>query len=180
MTENQIGELFDKYSRHLLIVISNRLFEGCPPDYAYDCLDEVFAIALRKSNDEKFNTNPGGWLVQTAKYVVDNFNRKTVNRLQFYQSNYNFNLHKIPATDTLMEDLVYKLALEENVMERILSDLSTKDRVIYIMRYYQNKEPSEIAKELCMNTNAVKVRLTRLKSKIRKLIKKYVGENGTA
>lgn len=177
MTENQIGELFDRYSKYLLITISSRLFDGCPSDYAYDCLDEVFATALKKSDDAKFNADPGGWLVQTAKYTVDNFNRKTVNRLRFHQSNFDFSLYEIPVADTMLEDLAYKIALEDNIMELILNDLSTEDRVLYIMRYYQNIPPAEIGEELGLKTNTVKVRLTRLKEKVRKLIDKYVGEN---
>ena len=177
MTENQIGELFDRYSKYLLIVISNRLFKDCPPDYAYDCLDEVFAIALKKMNDEKFNADPDGWLVKTAQYVVDNFNRKTQNRLRFHDSCFNFNTREIPAPDTMFEELAYKMALEDNIMDKILNDLSREDRVIFIMRYYQHKLPDEIAKELGMKTNAVKVCLTRLKSKVKKLVQKYIGES---
>ena len=69
------------------------------------------------------------------------------------------------------------MALEDNIMDKILNDLSREDRVIFIMRYYQHKLPDEIAKELGMKTNAVKVRLTRLKSKVKKLVQKYIGES---
>ena len=57
----------------------------------------------------------------------------------------------------------------------------TRIRAVYtpffIMRYYQHKLPDEIAKELGMKTNAVKVRLTRLKSKVKKLVQKDIGES---
>ena len=177
MTEHQIGELFVRYQNYLFTVISNHIFEGCPSDYIYDLLDDTFTIALEKKDDPKFNADPVGWLVTTARFVVDNFNRKTQNRMRFYDSNFAFDMRRIPGPDTMLDDLAFKIAISEQIWDKIYDDLNRNERVFMVMKYYQKKKPAEIAKELHMSENVVKVRLTRLKKKIRKLIHKHIGEN---
>lgn len=176
MTEKQIGELFRHYEKYLLTVILNSLYEGCPLDFAYDCLHETFVIALEKQNDEKFNQNPSGWLVKTARFVVENFNRKSTNRLRFHVSDFNFDMNKLPAGTNMFEDLALNIAIEEKIWDKILKELEPDFRVVLIMRYYQEKPLDEIAAELGISKNLLKVRITRMKAQVKKIIKKYVSE----
>jgi len=175
VTEQKIGELFRQYEKYVLTVILSRLYDGCPKDYAYDCLQDVFAIALEKKDDEKFNQNPIGWLTLTAQHVVENYNRKFTNRSRFHHTAFDFDLNTVPASDYWFEDMAYRVAIENHIWERILDDLKRDERVIFIMRYYQEMSSEDICLELGISKNHLAVRLSRIKHKVKKAIKKYVG-----
>lgn len=175
MNNHEIGALYKELHGYLFTLIQGRLFEGCPTDYAYDCLNEVFIIAIHKKDDPKFQSNPKQWLVKTAKFVVDNFNRKHVNRLRFHYSYYD--MHTIPSKNDMIEDLAFKMAIEDHIMDKIKTELTAEDRVIYIMRFEELRELEDIAAELCMRKGTVSVRITRIKNRITKLIKKYTSED---
>lgn len=176
MTEHQIGELFKHYEHYLLAVIADRLYEGCPPDLVYDCLNDVFVIALEKKDDEKFNYNPPGWLTVTTQHVIDNYNRKQLNRLRFHETNFDFDLTQIPASEDWFEEIAYRVAIENKVWEKIMNELHPDDRVLLIMRYYQEMSLEDMASEIGISKNLLKVRLTRMKVHTRKLVKKYISE----
>ena len=176
MTEQQIGELFRRYEKYLLTIILNRLYNGCPKDYAYDCLQDVFTIALEKKEDEKFNQNPTGWLTITAQNVVDNHNRKHTLRLRHYLTDLDIDISTIPTSDYWFEDIAYRLALENNLWTQIFDSLKQSEQTIFIMRYYHEMSLDDISSQLGMSKNALYARLCRIQKRIRKLIKKHVGE----
>lgn len=174
MNDYEIGELYDELHRYLFTLIQNRLYDGCPLDYVYDCLNEVFIIALNKKQDPKFQANPKKWLVITARNVVDNFNRKTLNRLRFYQQD--VELEEIQDTTDILETLALKIALEDHVIQKIKQDLSSEERILYTMRFEEGKSTKEIAKELGMRHGTVSTRVNRMKKNFKRLAEKYIGE----
>lgn len=169
---NLIGELYEELRGYLVTLIRNRLFSGCPEDYVYDCLNDVFEIALEKQFDSSFQKNPKGWLVVTAKNIADNFNRKTLNRLSHYQLGYE--LDWIPSTKNMLEDLAYKLAIEENILGKIKDSLSEEDRRLFIMHFEQHMTYLEIAEQLHISIPAAATRLTRVKHRVTRLVYHYV------
>ena len=174
MTSAEIGDLFEQLHKKLFVLITIRLYSGCPSDYAYDCLDEVFKIALEKRDDPKFNQNPEGWLYITADNVVKNFNRKENCHLAHIQTDHDFTRDAAP--QNLIEDLVYKTALEKQIFRQVKSSLTRQERVIYQMRFIKHMELDDIAKELYMKKTSLKVTLARLKKKVERIIKSQVGE----
>ena len=174
MNNHKIGALYDELYGYLFTLIKGRLYRGCLEDVVYDCLNEVFIIALRKKDDASFQENPKKWLVVTAKHVVDNYNRKHLNRIQNHHAEYDLSLRSDGTN--MLEDLAFKIAVEENVLDTVKKELSADDRVLYIMRYEERKDIDAIAKELGMKRGTVFTRITRVKRKMEKLIRKYVGE----
>lgn len=174
MNDHEIGELYDELHGYLFTLIQNRLYDGCPQDYIYDCLNEVFIIALSKKHDPRFQANPKKWLVVTARNVVDNFNRKTVNRLRFHQSD--TEMDEIPASNDILEDLALKIALDEHVLDKIKQDLAPEERVLYIMRFEEGKTTKEIAQELGIRHGTISTRVNRMKKHFERLVSKYIGE----
>ena len=170
--QNLIGELYGELRGYLVTLIRNRLFSGCPDDYVYDCLNDVFEIALRKQNDPGFQKNPKGWLIVTAKNVVDNFNLKTVKRLTFYQSD--CEMDWIPDECDMLESLSYSLAMENHVLEQIKKDLSEEERLLFVMRYERKMSARDIAEELHLTSANVSTKLTRIKRKVTRLVYAYV------
>ena len=175
MTEQQIGDLFQRHKNYLLTVLWDHLYKGCPPDIVYDCLHDVFAIALEKKEEERFNQNPVGWLTLTAKNVAGNYTRKHTNRLRFHLTDFDWDCAAIPDSDFWFEDLAYRMAIENRVWEKILGELKEEDRAIFIMRYYRKLSLDDISSDLGISKNHLNVRISRMKKQIRKLIHKYVG-----
>lgn len=174
MNDHEIGELYNELHRYLFTLIQNRLYDGCPHDYIYDCLNEVFIIALSKKQDPKFQADPKKWLVITARNVVDNFNRKTVNRLRFHQQE--VEMDEIPDSNDILEDLALKIALEDDVLYKVKQELSSEERVLYTMRFEEGKTTKDIAKELGMRHGTISTRVNRLKKRLERLILRYIGE----
>lgn len=162
--DDLIGNLYVELHSYLLTLIRNRIYTGCPDDYVYDCLNDIFEIAIKKQFDPNFLKNPRGWLIVTAKNVVDNYNRKNLNRLTYYQSDYDMDL--ITKEQDMTENLIYRLALENNIIEQAMDSLSEKERLLYQMRFEEEMKPNDIAKKLNLSLCAVNTRLTRLKAKI--------------
>lgn len=179
MTKAQFDELFRLHENYLLTVILGRLYEGCPSDFACDILQDVFTTALEKRTDEKFNHNPGGWLVVTARNKVDNFNRKETNRMRFHESAYDFDLDDLTAITNMFEDLALKMAIEDGIMDKILNELKPDDRVLLIMRYFQNNSLDDIAADLGIPKNRLNVKINRMKAQVKKIIHKYVSADET-
>lgn len=171
MTIDEIGTIFYGLRKYLTVVIYNHLDDDCPKHYTDDCLQETFRIALEKRYDPKFNHNPKAWLVVAAKYVVDNFNRtyKTYEKHHAYDDE----AINIPYSQDLIEDLAFKLEIENHILEKIKQDLSRDDALFFKMRFEYNMEVETIAKELEMKEGAVHTRLSRVKKKVKVLIKKY-------
>ena len=162
--DDLISELYIELYPYLLTLIRCRIYTGCPDDYIYDCLNDVFEIAIRKQSDPNFLRNPRGWIIVTARNVVDNYNRKTINRLSYYHMGYDMN--SITREHDMTEDLVYKLAMENNIIDQALNSLSEKELKLYKMRFKDEMKPGDIADELDLKLCAVNTRLTRLKRKI--------------
>jgi RNA polymerase sigma factor (sigma-70 family) len=167
-----IGELYEELRGYLVTIIRNRLYTGCPDDYIYDCLNDVFEIALTKQSDPNFQQNPRGWLIVTTKNTADNFNRKALGRLSYHQSD--CKMDWIPSQKDMLENLSYQLAVEGNIVERVKHALSPEDCQLFVMRYEQKLNPQEISEKLQISLGASHTRLTRMKQRAIHLIHAYV------
>lgn len=174
MTNREIGELFTDLHKYLYVVIYNRLSDEVPKDYAYDCLQETFKTALEKKDDKKFNANPKGWLIVTAKYTVDNFNRTYKTYDKHYASEED--AKDIPYSHDLLEDLAFKMTIEDHILEKIKAELSSGDALFFKMRFEYKMEIDAIAKELEMKPGAVHTKISRVKKKARALLLKHSRE----
>lgn len=163
-----ICSLYTEYSDYLATVIRNRLYNGCPSDYIYDCLNDTFEIAMKKQSDPRFQDHPKAWLVQTARNVADNFNRKACYRNQFVD--YSGDIESVLNHSDLTEDLIYQECVQNHFLERLSESLSPKERHLYYLRYERDLDHKTISEELNISVNAVHTRLNRLRTKVRQLI----------
>ena len=58
----------------------------------------------------------------------------------------------------------------EALINELLTNLTKKDKEIFVSRYFSAKTHKTIASELNMSESAVKVRLTRIRKKLKKII----------
>lgn len=169
---NKIADLYAEFSSSLAYIIKNRLYEGCPNDDIYDCLNEVFPIALQKKQDRSFQKNPKGWLVITARNVVDNFNRKA-----YFRNNmtvYTNHIQDIPQHTDMTEDYIYKEFLNNDFQKFLNETLSKEEKYLYYLRYSRKLSLKEISSVFLISPNAVNSRLNRLRKKIKEFIRKNI------
>ena len=170
--EEFISHLYQEYSDTLIYIIKNRLYTGCPKYYAYDCLNDVFVIAIQKHNDSSFQTNPKGWLIRTARNVVDNFNRKSFRRNNY--ADYSQDIREIPQLQDMEEECVYKEWLTNHFQTELNESLSNEEKFLYYLRYKKKLNNEEISQQLGISKNAVNTRLSRLRQKIRQFIRENI------
>ncbi|MEG1559733.1 MAG: sigma-70 family RNA polymerase sigma factor [Clostridia bacterium] len=134
---------------------------------AVDCAHTVFDEARNNISKLKKHKNVAGWLMLTAKHRV----MRTVRGLA---------LKRIRETDidemaeryeeSLSYIQNYEIELSdtdiENKKQEILNSLSLDERHIYDMYYKDRKKQKEIALELNVSSDAVRMRLVRIKRKI--------------
>ncbi|MDO4556108.1 MAG: sigma-70 family RNA polymerase sigma factor [Lachnospiraceae bacterium] len=166
--DDLISKLYMELGSYLFTLIKNRLYTGCPEDQIYDCLNDVFETALQKQSDPKFQQNPRGWLIITARNKVDNYNRKALRRLSHYQ--FDCDMTRIYSKKDMIEDLTYQMALENNIFGQLMDHLSEKERRLYTLRFEERLKPEEIASKLQTSKTNVNTSLSRLKIKIKKYI----------
>lgn len=167
-----IAKLYAEFSVNLTYIIKSRLYIGCPDDYVYDCLNDVFLIAIQKRNDKSLQENPQGWLVITARNVVDNFNRKA-----YYQNklvDHSSDMQEIPQQVDMIEDYIYRDCLNNDFLKYLNETLSKDEKYLYYLRYSQKLSLTEISEKLNITPNAVNTRLHRLRNKIKEFIRKSI------
>ena len=170
--DNIIADLYAEFSSDLAHIVKNRLYDGCPNDHIYDCVNEVFLIAMQKQNDASFRNSPKGWLVITARNVVDNFNRKS--RLRNSLSVYSYDIQQIPQYSDMTEDYIYKEFLNNDFIKFLNENLSKNEKYLYYLRYSRKMNLKEISNKLQISPNAVNTRLNRLRKKIKEFIRKNI------
>lgn len=170
--EDFITDLYASYYDLLIYIIKNRLYSGCPKDLAYDCLNEVFIVALEKHEELMKHENPKGWLTQTAKYIVDNYNRTACFRNR--KTGYLDEMLDIPNPQDMTEDCAYKECLENNFIEYLNKTLSNEEKKLYHLRYEKKLSLQAISEELHITPNAVNTRLHRLREKVKEFIRKNI------
>jgi RNA polymerase sigma factor (sigma-70 family) len=169
--ENNIAFLYKEFSQTLIYVIKARIYPGCPKDYIYDCLNDVFTIAIQKQNEPAFLANPEGWLIITARYVVDNFNKKHYNHSSILDPTYD--TEAIPQKNMdLIENYICKDFLNNAFRKFFKESLSKDEKYLYYLRYSEHRDLTQISEVLHITPNAVNTRLCRLRAKIKEFIHK--------
>jgi RNA polymerase sigma factor (sigma-70 family) len=169
--ENDIGYLYEEFSRTLIYVIESRIYPDCPKDYIYDCLNDVFTIAIQKQDDPSFQANPKGWLIITARYVVDNFNKKHYNHSSVLDPTYD--TAAIPQKNMdLIENYIYKDFLNNTFQKFLTESLSKDEKYLYYLRYSEQLDLAQISEAFHITPNAANTRLSRLRAKIKQFIHK--------
>lgn len=148
-----IADLFEKYKRLLFHLAYSKLNSK---EDAEDILQEVFVIAIQKQDILKRHNNPSGWLIQTMKYVTNNY--------LYHETQYN-QAKKAEMMDYLRQPLE---GIEIDDMSNEWDLTPAEFKLIYL-KYCKQQTCSEIALEMGLKEVAVKQRLSRIRKKIKNL-----------
>lgn len=159
-----LSEVFEKYYI--------KIYNFCLYKTRYDradaenCTQQVFMVLIEKW-DNMEDRDIYAWLLKTAQYTLMNLYRKKQKENSVYPIE---SYENIPCDTPDLEDLVISDKEIEEHKQRILSQLSPADRDLYRRYFEENMSYIEISEQLGIDYAATQMRVSRLKSRIKKQV----------
>ena len=160
--EKIVNECYGKYYQSIYKYCYARL--GDLNEYAYDCVQDTFLILQKKLSEKQDIEHLRSFLYRTADTFVmrakDNYKKqiRRTTRLEKAEKK---------ASPPVISDFDYdKCAI------MLVSLLSDEEQELYRMKYIERIPLTEIAKRLGISTPAAAKRTSRLRQRIKELIKK--------
>ena len=163
-----IADLIERYESSIKNIIYNTL--GSEKIYlAEDTISEVYLLMCQKIEILKAHESPKAWVLVAAKRVAQGIlakNRREISTVPLDEVE-----NHLGGTD-VFEEAVYEIWLENKVPEKLIANLSKREREVYYKIYIEGKTPKETAEELDISLNAVHNIHKNLKDKIKYDIKR--------
>lgn len=174
MNKKNIDEQFDsyynEYSGALYRFCYSRL--NCSSENADDCVQEAYIVLYKKLKMGEHFENPRAFLYKTADNFVKRVRKKEAEKASKTASEYEFDRLESKAEQSEIEFKV-DFSEFEKALERLLNE---EEKQLYDLRYIQWLKLDEISKRLNISEPACAMRLSRLRSKIRRELEEYVPE----
>ncbi len=123
-------------------------------EYLYeDTISDLYVLMCEKIDDLKVHPHPEKWIFVAARLTAMRSLQKSKNHSAVLP------LDEVPEPrdkQDLFEDVVYEIWLENNVPEKLLSQLTKREREIYYKIYIEKKKPKDIAQELNVSVNNIR------------------------
>ncbi len=156
LKETDVG-FEELYKLHLNSIIRHVYHKVNNRQIAEDIAQETFYLAYVKWEQVSRSPAPLRWLYQTANYKVMELYRRT--------SNY----PTVPIDEAVDVAVSEEISHEMSELELIAEDSLTKEEWIMVKKYFLiGYTAEELAKEMGITTNNLRVRLSRAISKLRK------------
>jgi len=140
---------------------------------ALDVVQETFLRLYQKVDmfraEKKFQT----WLLQIAKNLCIDYYRKNYSRAKDYH--WDSDVEKVNMTDESDKN-AHTYSDLQRVFARCLERLTDKQRLIFVMKHYNNLEYKEIAQILRISVGTVKSLHFKALQNLRALMTPYMGE----
>lgn len=120
---------------------------------ALDIVQETFLRLYQKVNMFRSEKNFQTWLLQIAKNLCIDYYRKNYSRSKDYQSDKNIEEVNVPVQNDQDSHTYCDL---KRVFGECLDRLTEKQRLIFVMKHYNNLEYKEIAQILRISVGTVK------------------------
>src|ERR1035437_4572421 len=131
---------------------------------AEEITQAVFIILARKAKSFSRKTILSGWLHQTTRLTAANFLRGEIRRQNREQEAY--------MQSTLNEPESEAWRQIAPLLDDAISRLGEKDRNAVVLRFFENKNLSEVGLALGASEDAAKMRVNRALDKLRKIFSK--------
>ena len=135
-----------------------------------DCEAELWLLLCTKAPALRVHENPDGWVFLAADHIAQSAFRRCAkedNRTsdlddeQFSSSDRAYSLE-----ERVINDLLYAEWEREGYKERLLSQLKSRERELYELRYTEGLSFEEIGKKTGQSSAAVQMALSRIRKKI--------------
>ncbi len=154
----------------------------CSENEAWDITQEVF-LTFQKKLDSLDDINIRAWLFKTAKNKTREYYKKNNKANKLVP----LNPYRLPTDDMYsyidkyFEDADYVSdEYIEKCKELILKSLNKKELELYTKVFVEKKKYKQVAEEMNISENNVTVRVSRLKQKIKTLVKLSLSVVGQA
>ena len=151
-----IPALLDTYGAMINGIVNRILYQS--PQDAEECISDVLLAAWQNARPLLERKRPlKGWLCVTAR-------NKTINRWHSIRRKQTVELKEELASDWMLEP---RTSGAEDLIESLVNALQQPDKEIFTRRYYLLESSREIGQRLGMEENAVNVRLSRGRAKLK-------------
>ena len=172
---HEIVELYKKKVYYIAYDICGDFHEA--EDISQEVFIKVFKFINKFRSDAKFST----WIYQVSVNTSIDAIRKHKKKQIFMES---AQMDTLPPDSTVTgtgltgpEEQSARDMLRRRV-QQALPGLSKKERAVFVMRYFNELKPLEIAEIMNISTNTIKTLLLRAKRKLRKELAPYNQEYG--
>src|SRR5664279_2711808 len=162
--ENSESAFAELVTRYVNLVYSAALRSVGNAHAAQEITQAVFIILARKANKLARNAVLSGWLYQTARLTAANYLRTEIRRQNREQEAYMQAILNEPESEAWRQIA----PLLDDAMGR----LGEKDRNAIVLRFFENKNLSEVGVALGASEDAAKMRVNRALEKLRKFFTK--------
>ena len=171
--QNSESAFAELVRRHINLVYSVAMrFTGNPGD-AEDVTQAVFILLARKAAGLSDRTALTGWLYETTRLTAAGFLRSQNRRRKWEQEACMQSNLNAPETDNLWRQLAPHL-------EAAMSRLGERDRMLLVLRFYENKTGAEAASLMGIREEAAHKRTARALEKLQRFFAQRGVDSTTA
>lgn len=158
-TDIDLEEIINQYTGYLNTTIINMAGGNLSKEDIEEVISDVFFVFWK--NIDKFDKN------RELKYYLVGILNNLVKE-KFRKIKITYNIEDYIDISNIDINCIYEQREREIIIERALNKLSSEDRTIFIMYYYDFKKIKEISEHLKISEFAIKSRLHRIRRKIKK------------
>ena len=164
-----LADLYSENRERIAIYIKSKIYSKEQAD-VYDCVQEVFLIAFKKSLETNLGEHPNikGWLFKVAQNVALKFNTSYMKARENLEIEQDMSL--IPDSNSPINQLIEDIAFDEIDIEKFRADLTEilteNENDLFDMKFV-GKTNKEISVVLNISENAVKQKYKRIRQKLK-------------
>src|ERR1017187_10455239 len=162
--ENSESTFAELVARYVNLVYSAALRSAGNEHAAEEITQAVFIILARKAKSLGDKTVLSGWLYQTARLTAANYLRGEIRRQNREQEAYMQSILNEPESEAWRQI--------SPLLDDAMGRLGEKDRNAIVLRFFENKNLSEVGAALGASEDAAKMRVNRALEKLRKIFSK--------